>query len=62
VFAVVGSERLVVGGVIGAVIAFLAPRIWDLYKKRLERWAHRTPLEREVPEPDDRQLLAQLRD
>ena len=53
------------GGVIGAalaVLAFLAPRIWDLYKKRFEQWAQRSPLEREVPEPNDRQLLALLRE
>jgi hypothetical protein len=53
------------GGILGAmlaVLAFLAPRIWDLYKKRFEQWAQRSPLEREVPEPTDRQFLALLRD
>lgn len=44
-----------IGAGFAAILAFLAPRIWDVFiKKRLELRAERKPL---IPEPSDRQLL-----
>jgi hypothetical protein len=48
------------GSLIGVVLGFLAPRFWDLFKKRFERRLERSPLEREFPEPSDRQYLEHL--